>query len=76
MRIPGELWALCQNMEETKFVWQCTWVRSQFLREKWPLPQNMAVTKAAFQSSRVPREADGGALVLHVEQIFTGFLER
>ena len=34
----------------------------------------MAVTKAAFQSSRVPfRDADGQALVLHVEQIFTGF---
>ena len=37
----------------------------------------MAVTKAAFQSSRVPfrEEADGQAPVLHVEQIFTDFLE-
>ena len=33
----------------------------------------MAVTKAAFQSSRVPfREADGQALVLHVEQVSKG----
>ena len=42
---------MCQNIKETNFVRQYTWVQSFCLRDKWPPPQNMAVTKAAFKGS-------------------------